>query len=538
MKAKLKQVACVLVLSLFVSSALFAGGEQEGSAAGKPMEISYYSFWMGDIVDDNYCESVIQDALGIEIKAMKVNHQKQEQVDLMLASGDMPDCGWFSGRNPQYMYYEQELSRTIPVDMIRQYAPGYIKTYDEFPILYPLVETKEDPNEHYALSGHQAFLMGRQYFFCNFYRKDWLDKFGISPSTPVEEMIDGVFITEKGFTLDQFEDILARFTDNDPDGNGSNDTTGMIGDAGFTFNWSPLLGAFGLVPGFTVEDNGKAVYYYSTERYKNFLKYVNGLFEKGYIDQEIMTLDRQQFWEKAQNGYGGYFAVSANWLGSWAMQRPPLNILENIDGASVLMTPGQIGPDGSMGTKMYNATPQLSWFYVNREVQDDEKLKTILELAEFIGYSDKKLNLAFGEEGVDFDMVDGRPVRREGFIHGGARGINSYSLFVQDEQYLTWLNDKMFVATGKYTLGADGLWNKYLVKPYKYDLMNETKIQELTNKYGSNLADIVNEFFAAAIMGQLDIDSEWDAYLRRLDSAHYDEVKAELDKAPLYSSFF
>jgi ABC-type glycerol-3-phosphate transport system substrate-binding protein len=528
-----------LFVSLFLLSAAMvsAGGGQEGTASGEPLEISYYGYWMGDIVDDNYCETLIQDALDIEIIARKVNHAQKEQVDLMLASGDMPDCGWFTYA-PQYMYYEQELTRTIPVDLVKKYAPSYIKTYDDFPILYHLIRTKEDPDEYYALSGHQAYFMGRQYFFCNFYRKDWLDKFGIAPSSPVEEMIEGVYATEKGFTLDQFETILAKFTNDDPDGNGKNDTTGMLGDAGFTFNWSPLLGAFDLVPDFPIEDNGKAVYYYSTERYKSFLKYVNRLFEKGYIDQEILTLDRQQFWEKAQNSYGGYFAVSANWLGTWAMQRPPLNILENVEGASVLMTPGQIGPSGAMGTRMYSATPAQGWFYIKREIEDEAKLRKILELAEFVGYSDAKLNLAFGEEGVDFDMVDGQPVRREGFIHGGARGINAYSLFIQDERYLNWINDKMFIATGKYTLGADGLWNKYLAKPYKYDLMNETQLQTLQNKYGSNINDVVKQFFAAAVMGQVDIDSEWNAYLRQLDAANYDDVRAELDKAPLYTSFF
>jgi ABC-type glycerol-3-phosphate transport system substrate-binding protein len=500
----------------------------------KKIEISYYSYWCGDIVDGNYCERLVEEALNLEIKAKKVNHTKKEQVDLMLASGDMPDCGWFT-YNPQYMYYEQELTRLIPLDMIKKYAPSYLKTYDKFPILYKQITSKEDKNQYYALVGHQANMAGAQYFFCNFYRKDWLDKFGIKPDTPVEEVIDRVFITEKGFTLEQFEEILRQFTEEDPDENGQDDTVGMLGsNQSFEFCWAPLMGAFGIVPSFSVEENGKAVYYYSTERYKEFLKYISRLNKLGYMDKEILTLDWQQFWEKAQNGYGGYLSACANWLGSWAIGRPPLNILDNIPGSKILMTPGQIGPDGSMGTRMYGATPLHGWFYVNKNVKDDEKLARILQFAEYTGYGEDRLYLIYGEEGVDFDMVDDKPVRREGFVHGGNRGLYTYSLYVQDEEVLGWGQDVMFAATEKYTLGIGGLWNRYLKKPYRYDLENVTRLSELSREYGSNISDIVNEYFAEVLTGEADIDSTWDAYLSKLKAAGYDEILEELQKAPLY----
>ena len=304
----------------------------------------------------------------------------------------------------------------------------------------------------------------------------------------------------------------------------------MIGGNDFTFNWSPLLGAFGLVPGFAVNDNGNAVYYYSTEKYKEFLKFVNKMYKQGYIDKEILTLDNQQFWEKAQRGYGGYFAVSANWLGSWALARPPLNVINNVKDSSILMTPGEIGTDGSTGTKMYAATPQLSWFYINKNIKDEEKLIRILQYAEYTGYGKDSMKLTFGEEGVDYKMVDGLPKRNDGFVPGGKRGIQTYSLFVQNEEYLKMINDKMFLATQKYTLGEDGLWNKLLVKPYRYDVGNETRLTEYSQKYKSNIDDVVKEFFATAVIGETDIDAGWEAYIKKLNSAGYDKIVEELTK--------
>lgn len=509
-----------------------AGNAAEGTA--EKIKISYYGYWAGDIVEGNYCEKLIEDALNIELETKKVNHTKKEQVDLMLASGDMPDCGWFT-YDPKYMYHEQELTRTIPVPMIQKYAPSYIKTYEKFPILYKQLQSKEDKNQHYFLAGHQAYFAGNQYFFSSVYRKDWLDKFGIKPDTPVEQVVEGVFMSEKGFTLEQHEEILKKFTKEDPDGNGKDDTVGMLGDKGFDFNWAPLLGAFGLASGFIIEDNGKSSYYHSTERYKEFLKYVNKLYKAGYIDREILTLDSQKFWEKAQRSNGGYFGVSANWLGSWAMTRPPLNILENIEGSSVLMTPGIIGPDGKMGTRMYSATPLNQMFYISKNVKDESKLARILMFAEYTGYGKDRLALQYGQEGVDYKMVDGQPVRNEGYKQGGERGIFTYSSTVQDEEVLGWINDKMFIATKKYTLGSDALWNKYLMKPYRLDLLNETQLSDLGTKYGSNLSDIVNQFFAQAISGSVNIDAEWDNYIKKLNAAGYDKMLVEMQKAPLYS---
>ncbi|MEN6313805.1 MAG: DUF3502 domain-containing protein [Clostridiaceae bacterium] len=505
----------------------------------KPQEkikISYWGYFCGDIVDDNYCDKLIQDTLNIELETKKVDHTKQEQIDLMLASGDMPDCGWFT-YEPSYLYKAQELTRLIPVDMIKKYAPSFLKTYDKFPILYKQVESNEDKNQHYCLAGHQAYIAGNQYFYSSFYRKDWLDKFGIKPATPMEEVTPGVFLSEKGFTLDQFAEIMKKFTTEDPDGNSKKDTVGMIGDQRVEFTWAPLLGAFGLVTSFNIEDNGKAAYYYATDRYKQFLNFVSKLYKDGYIDKEILTIDTQKCWEKAQLGYGGYMGISANWLGSWAATRPPLNILNNVKGSSILMTPGEIGSNGEMGTRMYSTTPLTQRFYINKNVTDDAKLAKILEFAEYTSYGPDRLKLQYGEEGKDFNMVDGQPVRCEGFKQGGEKGINSYSNWVEDEEVLDWINDKMFAATKKYTLGADALWNKYLVKPFKMNLTNDddSKTAELAAKYVADCNAIVNQFFAKTVSGSVSVDAGWDGYIKSLNAAGYDKLIAAQEKGELYS---
>lgn len=254
-----------------------------GGALDKKITLSYWGFFCGDIEEGNYAQRLIEDALNIKLVTRKL-HNRREQVDLMLATGDMPDMGWFNkahGYTCDYMHYQQELTRLIPVELIKKYAPSFIKTYDKFPILYKYIKSKEDDNQHYALSGHDE-ATENLYMAVSFYRKDWLDKVGIIPDSNVEKVMDGIYAADKGFTLDQFEEILKRFTYDDPDGNGKDDTFGMVNyfKAGGIYtpmdSFFPLLGAFNIFSNFpnsfTLEDNGKAAYYYATERYKEFLK--------------------------------------------------------------------------------------------------------------------------------------------------------------------------------------------------------------------------------------------------------------------------
>ena len=498
----------------------------------EPIEISYWSFWCANADDGNYCESIIEDELNIDIKTIMISQNEIEQLTLLLASGEMPDCGWFNN-DFDYMYYTNELTRTIPKDLIEQYAPGFANMFDEYPILEKYVTTTENENECYALPTYHEYTAGRQYFHTDFYRKDWLDALGIDYPGGVEEVVDGVYMCETGYTWEEHKAILEAFTNDDPDGNGENDTVGSMQNP---VNRT-LLGSYGLTKNFSVEDNGKAVYCYSTERYKEILEYASGLYMEGLIDAEVFTMDSAQFYEKAQNSYGGHFNVSCNWLSDWAASRPPLNILNNVEGAEILVTPGLIGPDGQMGSAYYLALPECSdtYYYVNKNVTDENKLIAILEFADYANFGDEKVTLMFGEEGVDFTYDEnGIPVRSEDYVAESDRGILAYANWIRDEEALSYLDSYRFQLTYKYTVG-DGSWIQYLIGPYKYDLYNETDLAELTSDYGSTLDTLVGEFRVGVITGETDLDVEWDNYIQSLNNSGYDEICEELDKAPLYA---
>lgn len=86
----------------------------------KRYQISYTGLWSGaDYEDGSYIETMIEDALNVDITVEKA--ETNDTIDLLLASGEMPDCGWFD-KTVDWMY-EQELARPIPREMVEYYCP-------------------------------------------------------------------------------------------------------------------------------------------------------------------------------------------------------------------------------------------------------------------------------------------------------------------------------------------------------------------------------------------------------------------------------
>ena len=115
--------------------------------------------------------------------------------------------------------------------------------------------------------------------------EQWLEKLGI-------EYKEGDYLT-----ADEFFDILYKFTYDDPDGNGVNDTYGLQGYSDDTGNMITCLQhIFGLGAGPEVFNiDGKPVllkYSKEYDNYKKYLAFVNKCWEAGVIDPDAFSIDR------------------------------------------------------------------------------------------------------------------------------------------------------------------------------------------------------------------------------------------------------
>ncbi|WP_158299398.1 extracellular solute-binding protein [Paenibacillus antri] len=144
-------------------------------------------------------------------------------------------------------------------------------------------------------------------------RKDWLDKLGLPVPT----------------TLDEFERTLKAFVNDDPDGNGLNDTIGLGAAVEVRQTWEQIFAAHGVPQGRYVTIDGKLTPWLLAPGYLDAVKFLNKLYQQGLIDPEFATVPTLQSFEKLWNGKVGAYNFNAdgttqNWLTRYVEEPKPV----------------------------------------------------------------------------------------------------------------------------------------------------------------------------------------------------------------------
>lgn len=537
MKRVLPLTLCgIVAISGCSGSSKSVSGSGDGSAEPDPnktYDITYTGQWCySDYEDGSFAEKMIEDALNINITVEKA--ETADTIDLLLASGEMPDCMWTERKTPSWMQ-EQELIRTIPRSMVEKYCPQILEYYEANPLIYKMVLNPENEDELICLAG-LTFQFVDYYLPGDFYRYDWIENLGIDLGVDVEQVSDRLYVASDGIELSKFIEIMDAFVNKDPDGNGQNDTLGAAAP-----DWGiSQIGQFYSAYGFTRDINdvdGRAEQSYAMEEYKEFLKGFQDLYARNLLDPEIISNDRTLAWDKVNTGTAGYWLSFTNTLNSWAMDRPPLTLLDRDPNAKILATPG-LKPDGGQVQAVVNPTPAYGKFYVNANV-DDEKLAKILEFFNYTifgaGDQETMAKLMFGEKDVDWKWDEsGKIPVKINKLNSGDKGTWSFSQFGQTELVTKWVGEEeLFQAGGKYwSKGQDGTWLKWQHRPYKADLANETGYEKIFQEISSDLDAYVASYRTQAILGQVDVDATWGDYLKELDRLGYNRMMDELEKIP------
>ena len=540
-RKRLWSLCILLSLAAAAISGCSGSGKNTSSGGGggtepdpdKVYDITYTGYWCySDYEDGSFAEKMIEDALNINLTVEKA--ETTDTIDLLLASGEMPDCMWTEEKTLSWMQ-AQELIRTIPKEMVEKYCPLLLNYYDENPLIYKMVLNPENEEEFLYLAG-LTFQFVDYYLPGDCYRYDWIENLGIDLGVNVEQVSDRLYVADNGIELSKFAEIMDGFVNKDPDGNGKNDTLGATAPDWGVGNIGQFYSAYGFAKEIN-NVNGRAEHSYAMEEYKEFLKGFQDLYARNLIDPEIISLDRTLAWDKINTGAAGYWLTSVNTLNSWAVDRPPLTLFDRDPNAKILITPG-IRPDGGEVRAAVNPTPAYGRFFVNRDV-DDEQLAKILQFFNYsiLGNGDKEImaSLFFGEKDVDWkwDEAKETPIKINN-LNSGDKGTWSFSQFGQTEEVTQWIGEEeLFRAGGKYWSAKDGgSWLKWQHRPYKEDLANETKYGDIFQKIRGDLDAYVSNYRTQAILGQIDIDSTWDSYLAELDRLGYNTMMDELEKIP------
>ncbi len=497
---------------------------------------SYLPFVAAIDVDKNsWAEQYVEaNVPGIDVELVLEDWNNTDAMTTMIYGGDMPNFAWLLNSYTPAGLEEQELIRTIPVELFRQYAPSWAKLYDENPIMWASTLDKDDPTQLRALS--DFFLQTNSYLWCWFARYDWLEASGIDISDLGIKQVseDGLlYAAEKGLSKEQTAAFLNYCVNGDPDGNGVNDTLGYLKDYG------KLLSGFGIFEGINIDEtDGLAKPWYALEKTRDFLAWFRDeLYSKGLVYPEIFTIGWGADWDYLTNGLAGlHGSVASNFLGDWAAARPPLTMLAK--GIPMVILPGVADDNGDTIRYAGSVAGYQNWLFVSEETTD-EQLIAFLRMAEFAYFGNgddiNRAPLMYGEEGVDFIYNEhGVAVSQLTADEAYKKGLNVFTGCI--EQGITW--EWVNVAPGSYMADIQEYvadkWVGWNVADAKMDLYNETKAASIKSEYGSDWSEVRKAYFQGVITGTKNLDSDWDAYIKALNDSEFDAYLEELNKvAPL-----
>ncbi|MDU0202182.1 extracellular solute-binding protein [Paenibacillus sp. MAH-36] len=353
------------------------------AAAQGPVTIDWLAYnAFGQPDADNRIQKMVEERFNAKFNVWYIDPNKWvDTMNIKLAAGEMPDVMLIK---PDYnmvsKYVANGVLAPIPEDMIRKFAPNYAKTIDK----YNLWNAVKSDGKIYALPNINT---NGEYPTALIWRQDWLKNVGIT-KTPE--------------TLQEFEDALLKFRNNDPDKNGKKDTYGLS-----DYALPAILGAFGY-PGISdfknagkgivnldyTQKDGRITFAAIQPEMKDALKLLAKWYKEGLIDPEFITSENT----------GGYWAdsnaMTNNRIGltgkgmfyHWRDKMDPANpadvgggsfqnLKKSQSNAEIVFGKPPVGPNGKSGTMQWgvNSTPVG---ITTKGAKDSRKMETILKMIE------------------------------------------------------------------------------------------------------------------------------------------------------------
>lgn len=228
----------------------------------------------------------IEDKYNMDLDVWNVEWQKYEEIlNLKLAGGEVPDILYCKTAASAQKYVDQGVVAPIPLEKLKEKAPNMLQRLEEDApgiLKYYYID-----GELYSLP---SFSVGAGATGIPMvWRGDWLKNVGI---TKIPE------------TMDEYEQAFYKFTKEDPDGNGKNDTYGISRSGMLAvfagYGYVPTMGQTGTPKGYWLERDGKLVYSSIQPEMKEALARLSQWYKDGVIDPEFITGENK----------GGYWAIS------------------------------------------------------------------------------------------------------------------------------------------------------------------------------------------------------------------------------------
>lgn len=223
-------------------------------------------------------------------------------------------------------------------------------------------------------------------------RQDWLDNLGL----------------EVPHTTAELAEVARAFTEDDPDGNGQDDTVGFYDRSeSFLVGFRSLAGYFGAGQKFQVTDDDRIVPAFSTDEFKEAMEWYKGLYDQGAVNQEFITVQKSAQQDGLARGKGGIAVTGlfeARNYHNLAMSADPNTPMKwaLINDVTHEDVPRRILSDTNGGMGGWMAIPKS-------EVETEEELRVVLDFLDKLSTPEGFELMTNGIEGTHFEK-DGEGV--------------------------------------------------------------------------------------------------------------------------------
>lgn len=538
MKSKTKSIAILLVLVMLLSTFTYgcgksesagttaaeqtsssteetSAGTEEGAATGEKITLEFFTCTNDSCtipMAENKLFTDYEEISNIHIEFTEVPFVNwAEQVQLSLASGDLPDAyaNGMAAIDSSLIQEYAEQGVLIPLnDLIENYTVNMKKYLAENEELRKLC-TMADGNIYSIPVVHQN---ANRAFWQLVINKTWLDQLGMDYPE----------------TLEEFRDYLRAVKNTDMDGNGEHDEV-LFSVAGANYiNY--LMGCFGTIDAgdhLYINDNDEVSFSPISDEYREFVEFMHDMYQEGLIDPESFTQDTTILNAKAasSSGIAATIEFTTNRFGETICDYDIAPPIAGLNGDCEWIRNGRINDVYMNGFSITSA--------------NEHPIETIQWLDYWMDNGEHMLTMRYGTKGEYWDYTgngdewaiiteteDGTPI--DGYMRGT---VCTQALVIPMWMFSDTYSAMSIEALDEYTkekIASQDWYDPYLSNPYPTVYMSSEDNTEITSLYTELNPYVTGQQTLFITEGVT--DDSWNAYVERckaLGCERYLEIKTQ-----------
>ena len=476
--------------------------------------------------EDNYLTKFIEETLNVDIVWFffpSSSTEARQKVDLMVAaSQELPDILLDVGLSDTAVLSFGETGVLLPLnDYIEEYGVNLAAGFEKWCT----------PEEKASVLKYNTAADGNIYAFPFYYmdpndlfcrglwlNKTWVEKLGMEIPT----------------TTDELYDLLVAFRDQDPNGNGLKDEIPLIGTTG----WSGdpvqiLLNSFIYYSDYYLNaENGVLSTPFTDDAFREGLRYVNKLVSEGLLSPLSFTQGNNELKAILENGEENVPVVGCFSVHSGVVLNPMSRKALDFVGLAPLAGPEGIAYAYGEIVKAKNTT------YITSSAKDPVLAFRFLDA---LCDTDISMSIRFGEFGVDWFWADEDAVckqklpgyeaiyKSDDFVWNSSSSNRIWHItacsFIPPKLFggMAW-QDEYFTYDEETKYTVDAWWDSVPLRHGKCPeevvgpIIYTAEELDATSEIWSTIKSYVDESITRFATGDLNIETDWDAYLANLEA--------------------